>query len=116
MATVRVDVTQRGWSASVVEEVHQRVDTLGVAQVEAVNTITLVRHAVPNFLLFLVFFLDRRLHFFAKPLISRYLLPELRGNKTKKDTHVSVALSSYQTVGTTNDNLPRTMSESAKFV
>lgn len=41
MAAVRVDVTQRGWGASVVEEVHQRVDTLRVAQVEAVNTITL---------------------------------------------------------------------------
>jgi hypothetical protein len=41
VAAVGIDVTQRCWGASVVEEVHQRVDALRVAQVEAVNTITL---------------------------------------------------------------------------
>lgn len=41
MAAVRVDVTQRGWGASVVEEVHKRVDTFRVTQVEAVTPIML---------------------------------------------------------------------------
>lgn len=73
VAAVRVDVTQRGWGASVVEEVHKRVDTFRVTQVEAVTPIMLDMQFTGFSPLF----------FFSKWILT----PR---TKQEKDIHVSV--------------------------
>lgn len=76
MAAVGVDVTQRSWSASVVEQVHEGVDTFGVAEVEAVGSITL----------------DGRFLFHLRRILCCWFdLKSLLTPRTKRDIHVSIS-------------------------